>query len=97
MLHAHLVDAHGETVRIDRGARPSYEVRCPLCGEHYRQAIKRGRADRSFLEVFEHDVRVVGADILLQHLIGQHPEAMGVDPSLLTEDEVTGDAGDQTN
>ncbi|ACU53911.1 hypothetical protein Afer_0972 [Acidimicrobium ferrooxidans DSM 10331] len=85
-LHAHLVDAHPELVVIESGPRPSYALRCPVCGEAYRQAIKRGRADRDFVAAFERDVRVVGMDIMLQHVIGEHPDAVGVDLDALATD-----------
>lgn len=83
-VHAHLVDAHPELVVIESGQRPSYAVRCPVCGDSYRQAIKRGRADSAFVAAFERDVRVVGMDIVLQHVIGEHPDTVGVDLDALS-------------
>jgi len=79
VLHSHLLQAHADQVVIEEeGTRRYYRVVCPLCEESYRQAIKSGHAGQPFVEEFEKDIRLVGSDILLQHLIGEHPEGMGL-------------------
>ncbi len=78
-LHAHLLQSHAEQVVIEQeGTRRYYRVVCPLCQESYRQALKSGHAGQPFVEEFEEDIRLVGSDILLQHLIGEHPSEMGL-------------------
>jgi len=77
-LHRHLIARHPELVAIvAKGSRPSYRVNCPLCEEVYVQAIKRGHPEDGFIEEFEVDIRLVGMDILVQHLIGEHPNEVG--------------------
>ncbi len=71
-LHEHLVAKHPELVEVRGAPHASYAVECPVCHERYEQRIKRGSAAESFLTEFERDVRLVGGDILLQHLIGEH-------------------------
>jgi hypothetical protein len=79
-LHRHIFNDHQELVVIERdGPRMYYRVVCPICSQSYRQAIKGGMADEEFVSEFESDIRLVGSDILLQHLIGEHSVEMGVD------------------
>ena len=78
-LHLHLKSLHPETVAVGKdGPKRYFEVRCPLCSERYRQGIKTGKASEEFVEEFEGDIRLVGSDILLQHLIGEHPDRVGI-------------------
>lgn len=78
-LHQHLFSSHPSQVRIGTEGRQRYfEVLCPLCDETYRQSIKRGSAGGEFVDEFEPDIRLVGSDILLQHLIGEHASSLGV-------------------
>jgi hypothetical protein len=77
-IHEHLVADHADAVVIRAGPRSSYEVRCALCGEVYRQAIRRGSADGRLVDEIADAIRVVAEDILLQHLIGEHAAACGV-------------------
>ncbi|WP_276957448.1 hypothetical protein [Ferrimicrobium acidiphilum] len=77
-MHRHLIEIHSALVEIiATGSRPSYCVKCPLCDDVYRQAIKRGHPDAGFVQEFELDIRLVGMDILVQHLIGEHPIEIG--------------------
>lgn len=78
-MHQHLFTLHPEQIKIGIQASQRYfEVDCPLCEENYRQLIKRGRVGSDFVEEFESDIRLVGSDILLQHLIGEHASSLGV-------------------
>lgn len=78
-MHQHLLAHHPEQVKIGTQANKQYfEVDCPLCDENYRQLIKRGNVGSDFVQEFEPDIRLVGSDILLQHLIGEHSASLGV-------------------
>jgi len=79
-LHAHLIAAHPELVALeDTAPRPQFVVSCPLCQERYVQHIKRGRVGAEFVEEYAHEIRLVATDICAQHLIGEHPGALGLD------------------
>ncbi|MDA8393258.1 MAG: hypothetical protein M0Z87_10805 [Actinomycetota bacterium] len=74
-LHAHLAEAHPEGVRFEtRGNRRVYVVECPICHSGYDQAIKPGLDDPEFLVEFEREIRLVGFDMMVNHLLGEHPE-----------------------
>ncbi len=78
-LHLHLKGGHPDMVTIATDVpRRYFEVRCPLCPESYRQTLKTGKATIEFVEEFEDDIRLVASDILLQHLIGEHAERIGI-------------------
>jgi hypothetical protein len=82
-LHAHLLAAHPELVSVEvLGGRPRFVVACPLCDAQYVQQIKRGQATGTFVEEYAHEIRLVAADICAQHLIGEHPVALGLEELL---------------
>ncbi len=73
--HAHMVDAHEELVEISRsGSKNYYRVTCGVCGESHQSPIKPGYVGDSFVKEFNREIRVVGCDMLLSHLLGAHPE-----------------------
>jgi hypothetical protein len=78
-MHRHLATEHPELVEISSAGRSSYTVKCPLCDDVYRQAIKRGHPDADFIREYEDEIRLVGTDILVQHLIGEHPNEVSYD------------------
>lgn len=74
-LHAHLADEHSDRVELkeDRG-RTLYSIACPICGDSYERAIKPRSLDPSFLDEHEREIRLVGFDMLVNHLIAEHDE-----------------------
>lgn len=82
-LHQHLNSEHPQCVAfVARGSRHYYEVHCPSCELVYSQAIKSGQVDDEFVEEFQAEIRLVGSDILVQHLIGEHPSEVLVGEEL---------------
>ncbi len=74
-LHAHLAEAHGDTLgsRTDEFTGHMYiVVTCPVCGDSYEQVTKKARRDPSFVSEYEHEIRLVVFDLLLYHLQGEH-------------------------
>ncbi|MHB8296634.1 MAG: hypothetical protein ACYDH5_18890 [Acidimicrobiales bacterium] len=72
-LHAHLAERHEEGVTFEeRGSRMIYAVKCPLCGEGYEHPIKPGSNDPSFLQEYQREIRLVGFDMLVNHMLGEH-------------------------
>ncbi len=75
-LHAHFGTAHPEGVRFEtRGARNVYVVECPICHAGYDQTIKPGTQDPTFLEEFQREIRLVGFDMLVNHLLATHGDS----------------------
>lgn len=73
-LHAHLASAHAEQIGTEEaGDRLVYVVTCPQCGSQYRKPIKKGVADPGFANEFETQIRLVAFDMLLNHLLAEHP------------------------
>ena len=72
-LHAHLAEVHPDRVvlRQEQG-RTLYAVACPVCGDEYERAIKPRSLDPAFLEEHEREIRLVGFDMLVNHLIAEH-------------------------
>lgn len=82
-LHAHLLAAHPELVSVEvTSDRPRFVVSCPLCPEQYVQQIKRGQVTSDFVEEYADEIRLVATDICAQHLIGEHPDALGLEELL---------------
>jgi hypothetical protein len=72
-LHAHLGEEHGEQIRTEKRSRSRvYVVECPECGAVHEQPIKPRSTDPSFLEEFEAEIRLVGFDMLVNHLMAEH-------------------------
>ncbi|MHB8191231.1 MAG: hypothetical protein ACYDHP_12600 [Ferrimicrobium sp.] len=87
-LHEHIARGHASWIVIEsESVSRCYELVCPVCGESYRQAIKPGYRDDAFVGEFETEIRLVGADMLLQHLIGEHPDVLGVPDWILSGEE----------
>lgn len=79
-MHAHLAESHPEQVRFEvQGSRNFYAIKCPLCGEGYDQTIKPRLLDPAFLEEYQQEIRLVGFDMMLNHLVGEHAEAIGAE------------------
>ena len=49
-----------------------YVVECPECGAVHEQPIKPRSTDPSFVEEFEAEIRLVGFDMLVNHLMAEH-------------------------
>lgn len=83
-LHAHLAERHPEEVRVEERLRmPFYVVVCPLCGQDHRAPIKPRGRDPAFLEEFRREIALVAFDMLVNHLLAEHPsvgEAPGASP-----------------
>jgi hypothetical protein len=74
-LHAHLAEAHPEGVKFEeRAGRHAYVVTCPRCQARHVQAIKPGADDPDFLVDYEREIRLVGFDMLVNHLLAEHGE-----------------------
>lgn len=76
-IHRHMVDEHPEHVEMwteERTGRMRYRVVCPQCGADYEHRVKPRSADRKFLATFSTEVRMVGFDMLLNHLTAEHEE-----------------------
>ncbi|MCL4413879.1 MAG: hypothetical protein M1522_03900 [Actinobacteria bacterium] len=75
-LHAHLADVHPEGVQFEEADRSrSYVVVCPLCGASHVQPIKPRSRDPDFLAEYEREIRLVGFDMLVNHLLAEHDDA----------------------
>jgi len=72
-LHAHLGESHPEGVRFEETAGTrSYVVVCPLCEATHVQPIKPRSRDADFLREYEHEIRLVAFDMLVNHLMAEH-------------------------
>lgn len=86
-LHAHLDTDHpDEVVLTESSGRLVYKVTCPRCDSHYEQAVKGRAATAAFAAEHAREIRLVGFDMLVNHLIAEHA----------TEEEVmdTGETGE---
>jgi hypothetical protein len=73
--HAHMVDTHEDLVEIYRGGSKNYyKVTCMVCGESHQSPIKPGYSSDAFVKEYNREIRVVGCDMLLSHLLGAHPD-----------------------
>jgi hypothetical protein len=81
-LHAHLAEAHPEGVAfVERGSRRFYALDCPICHAGYEQAIKPGVGDPAILVELEREIRLVGFDMLVNHLLGEHTPGTEEEPA----------------
>ncbi|MFP5361856.1 MAG: hypothetical protein ACLGI5_03915 [Thermoleophilia bacterium] len=72
-----MVDAHPERVEMwtdETTGRMRYRVACPCCGADYEHRVKPRSRDPSFLTTFAAEVRMVGFDMLLNHMTAEHGE-----------------------
>lgn len=79
-VHLHLVGAHGhelETWTDAETGRMHYRIACPVCGDAYEHRVKPRSRDTSFLERFAHEIRMVGFDMLLNHVEAAHDPSAG--------------------
>lgn len=75
IVHEHLADTHPEQVRFEeRGERMVYAIECPVCAAGYEKAIKPRSRDPAFIEEYEHEIRLVGFDMLINHLLAEHDD-----------------------
>ena len=73
-LHAHLVNEHGEEIRIsvDQGLnRMVFELTCPICKDSVKQPLRKHPA---VLEEYRREIQMVAFDLLLYHLAEKHAE-----------------------
>jgi len=71
-LHAHLVNAHGEAIKIyvdKQLGKLVYEMTCPLCSDSVKQPLKKSAA---VLGEYHREIRMVAFDLLLYHLQEKH-------------------------
>jgi phage terminase large subunit GpA-like protein len=72
-LHAHLVDEHGDRVESEPyGDQTAYVVTCPRCGERYRKVMRKSGKVSGFVDEFDHPIRMVAFDMLINHLLAEH-------------------------
>jgi hypothetical protein len=82
-LHAHLGAAHPEVIRFDeRAGRSFYALDCPVCGAGYQHQIKPRGRDPAFVEEFATQIRLVAFDMLVNHLLAEHEEALPPDGAI---------------
>lgn len=63
-------------VRLEeRASGQVYALECPTCGSGYEQRIKPGHRDPGFVDEHEREIRLVAFDMLVHHLIAEHPES----------------------
>ncbi len=73
-LHAHLADSHADRVTSEPFLDSvAYVVTCPECGESYRRQMRKSAKDSEFVTEFERDIRLVAFDMLINHLLAEHP------------------------
>ncbi len=73
-LHAHLADEHGDQVRSEPYLDyTAYVVTCPTCGESYRRQMRKSAKQAGFVAEFDRDIRLVAFDMLINHLLAEHP------------------------
>jgi hypothetical protein len=66
---------HADRVALKQAeSRTLYAVACPVCGAEYERAVKPGSLDPAFLDEYEWEIRLVGFDMLVNHLIAEHGE-----------------------
>jgi hypothetical protein len=76
-IHRHMVDAHPEQIEAwtdAKSGRMRYRVVCPICGADYEHRVKPRSTDPTFLTTFATEVRMVGFDMLLNHITAEHEE-----------------------
>lgn len=92
-VHLHLVRAHGDELETWTDAetgRMHYRVACPVCGDAYEHRVKPRSRDTGFLERFADEIRMVGFDMLLNHVEAAHESSAdepepAVEPTALPE------------
>lgn len=73
-LHAHLLAAHPEEVRVfvhKVTGKMMYEFTCPHCAEIWRKALKKRPSD---LQAYVREIRMVAFDLLLYHITAAHQQ-----------------------
>jgi len=76
-VHHHMVEAHPQQIEMwkdERTGRMRYRVVCPVCQADYEHRVKPRSTDPTFLERFATEVRMVGFDMLLNHMTAEHEE-----------------------
>jgi hypothetical protein len=77
-LHSHLEEAHpGEVVLTESPGRLAYRVTCPRCGARYEHSVKGRGGTSAFVAEHAREIRLVGFDMLVNHLIAEHASAEG--------------------
>ncbi len=72
-LHSHLEAVHPEQVLLAESARGLvYKVACPLCGAQHEQQVKGRAGTAAFAAEHAREIRLVGFDMLVNHLIAEH-------------------------
>lgn len=76
-LQGHLTEVHPEhvTFGVRAGGTRFYEITCPVCNVSYDQRIKPRSQDPGFLEEFQHEIRLVASDMMVNHLVAEHHDA----------------------
>lgn len=74
-LHAHLGERHGDAViTTAHHGKMFYEVTCPSCGARYEHVVRKGSRDPDFVVEFEHEIKMVALDMLINHLLAEHEQ-----------------------
>lgn len=76
-VHLHIVQAHADEIEMWTDAntgRMRYRIVCPVCGADYEHRVKPRSTDPTFLTTFATEVRMVGFDMLLNHMTAEHEE-----------------------
>jgi hypothetical protein len=76
-VHRHMVDFHPDQIETwsdTKTGRMRYRIVCPTCGADYEHRVKPRSKDAAFLTTFAVEVRMVGFDMLLNHMTAEHGE-----------------------
>ena len=77
VIHAHLVDLHGDKVvgrRDEQAAKLYYRLDCPQCDEYSEREVNPRGRDPTFLQAYEREIRLVAFDLLLYHIEATHEQ-----------------------
>ncbi len=72
-LHSHLEATHPEQVVItESSGKLVYSVTCPRCDARYEHSLKGRAGTNAFALEHAREIRLVGFDMLVNHLIAEH-------------------------
>jgi len=75
VIHAHLVEQHGAKVagrKDEQAGKLYYRLDCPQCDEYSEREVNPRGRDPTFLQAYEHEIRLVAFDLLLYHIEAAH-------------------------
>jgi hypothetical protein len=88
VIHRHLVEEHLDqviTASDEETNEMQYDLGCLFCDEAITRRVKPRSQNRKFLDEFKQEIGLVAFDRLIFHLVEDHPEELGIDPSVLEQ------------